>query len=44
MTLSIDIPDKLYQRARDIAEQQHLSVDEVIASAFAEHLAAFGRL
>lgn len=44
MTVSIDIPDQLYQRAKDIAEAQRLSVDEVIASAFAEHLAAWEKL
>jgi len=44
MTVSINIPENLYQRARDIAESQHLSVDEVISSAFAEHLAAWERL
>jgi hypothetical protein len=44
MTVSIDIPENLYQQAQDLAESQHLSVDEVISSAFAEHLAAWERL
>lgn len=44
MTVSINIPENLYQQARDIAESQHLSVDEVISSAFAEHLVAWERL
>jgi hypothetical protein len=44
MTVSIDIPESLYQQARDLAESQHLSVDEVISSAFAEHLAGWERL
>ena len=44
MTVSINIPEKLYQQARDIAESQHLSVDEVISSAFAEHLVAWEKV
>jgi hypothetical protein len=44
MSTSVNIPEDLYQQAREIANAQHLSVDEVIASAFAEHLAAWERL
>jgi len=41
---SVNIPDDLYRQAREIADSQHLSVDEVIASAFAEYLTAWKRL
>ena len=44
MTVSINMPENLYQQARDIAESQHLSIDEVISSAFAEHLIAWEKL
>jgi predicted kinase len=42
--ISVDIPDDLYRQAREIADAQHLSVDEVIASVFAEYLTAWKRL
>jgi len=44
MSTSVNIPEDLYQQAREIANAQHLSVDEVIASAFAEQLAAWEQL
>lgn len=44
MTVSVNIPEELYRRAREIAESQHLSVDDVVSSAFAEQLAAWERL
>lgn len=44
MTVNLHIPEDLYRQARDIAESQQLSVDEVISSAFAEHLAVWKRL
>ncbi len=44
MTVNIDIPENLYRQAQDIADSQHLSVDEVISSAFAQHLAAWEKL
>lgn len=44
MTVSVNIPDELYRQAREIADSQHLSVDDVISSAFAEQLAALERL
>jgi hypothetical protein len=40
----VNIPEELYRQAREIAESQHLSVDDVISSAFAEQLAAWERL
>jgi hypothetical protein len=44
MTVSVNIPEELYRQAREIAESQHLSVDDVVSSAFAEQLAAWERL
>jgi hypothetical protein len=44
MTVSVNIPDDLYRQAREIADSQHLTVDDVISSAFAEQLAAWERL
>ena len=44
MTVTVNILDELYRQAREIADSQHLSVDDVISSAFAEQLAAWERL
>jgi hypothetical protein len=44
MSVSVNIPEELYQQAREIAESQHLSVDDVVSSAFAEQMAAWERL
>lgn len=44
MTVSVNIPEELYRQAREIADSQHLSVDDVISSAFAEQLTAWERL
>ena len=44
MTVSVNIPEDLYQQAREIADSQHLSVDDVILSAFKEQLAGWERL
>ncbi len=44
MNVSINIAEALYRQARDIADAQHLAVDDVISSAFAEQLAAWKRL
>jgi hypothetical protein len=44
MTVSVKVPDKLYQKALDIANVQRVSVNEVLASAFAEQLSAWERL
>lgn len=44
MNVSINIAEDLYRQARDIADAEHLSVDDVISSAFAEQLAAWKRL
>jgi elongation factor P--beta-lysine ligase len=44
MTVSVSMPDELYQKALEIAKAQRVSVDEVFASAFAEQLSAWKRL
>jgi hypothetical protein len=44
MSVSVNIPEELYQQALEIAESQHLSVDDVISSAFAEHMGVWERL
>jgi hypothetical protein len=44
MTVSVNIPEDLYRQAQEIAESQSVPVDEVVSSAFAEHLAAWERL
>jgi hypothetical protein len=42
--MTVNIPEDLYRQAREIADSQHLSVDEVVSSAFVEHLATWERL
>lgn len=44
MSVSIKVPEELYEQAVVIAEAHHVPVDEVFASAFAEQLAAWQRL
>jgi hypothetical protein len=44
MTLSINVPEELYQKAAEIAAVEHATVEEVFASAFAEQVAAWERL
>ena len=44
MSVSVSVPEELYKKAAAIAKAQNVSVDEVFASAFAEHLAAWERL
>jgi hypothetical protein len=44
MSCTINIPEPLYRQAAEIAESQHMSVDDLIASTFAEHLAQWERL
>ena len=44
MSVSVSVPEELYKKAVEMAEAQHLSVDEVFASAFAEQLASWERL
>ena len=44
MKVSIDIPKEMYDQARAIAESQHMSVEDVCASAFAERFTCWQRL
>lgn len=44
MSVSINIPDDLYQEALAIANEQHLSVEDLFSTAFASHVAAWERL
>jgi hypothetical protein len=44
MSVSVSVSEELYQKAVEIAKAQHLSVDELFASAFVEHVAACERL
>ena len=44
MSVMVSIPEELYNKAVEIAEAQHVTVDEVFASAFVEQLAAWERL
>ena len=44
MSVSVSVPEELYEKAAAIAKSQNVSVDEVFASAFAEHVATWERL
>jgi hypothetical protein len=44
MTVNINVPEELYEQAQIISRTQNVSVDEVLASAFTEHIAAWQRL
>jgi hypothetical protein len=44
MSVIINIPEDLYEQARAVAEAHRVPVDEVFASALADHLAALQRL
>lgn len=44
MSVSINVPDELYQHARSIAEAHHVPVEEVFVSAFTDQFAAWQRL
>jgi hypothetical protein len=44
MSVSINIPEDLYQQAAAIAECQHVAVEEVLVSACAEQLRKLDRL
>jgi hypothetical protein len=43
MSMTIQVPEDLYRQAKQIAETNDVSVDEVFASAFLEHLAVLER-
>jgi hypothetical protein len=40
MTLQVDIPDSLVRQANELAERQHVSVDQVVAAALSAQIAA----
>jgi hypothetical protein len=44
VSVSINIPEELYQQARSIAEAHHVPVEQVFASAFADQFASWQRL
>ncbi len=44
MTVVINIPEELYQQAKMISQAYGVSLDELFASAFTEHLASWERL
>ena len=44
MRVSISIPEELYDQARAIAEAQNIAVEDVFASAFADHFATWQRI
>jgi hypothetical protein len=44
MSVSVKVPDELYQKAVEIANVQRVSADEVFASAFIEQLSVLERL
>jgi len=44
MNLSIDIPEGLYQSAKQIAAAENVSVEELFASAFEDRILEFERL
>ncbi len=44
MSVSINIPQELYDQARTIADARHVPVEQVFAAAFADQFAAWPRL
>ena len=44
MTLSVTLPDALYQQVADLASRQQVSVERMVAAALAEQLAGWSRL
>jgi hypothetical protein len=40
MTLQVDIPDSLVRQAGELAKQQHVSVDQVVAAALAAQISS----
>ena len=44
MSVNVSVPEDLYEKAAAIAKTQNVSVDQVFASAFADHWAAWERL
>ncbi|MBI4873965.1 MAG: hypothetical protein HY822_04950 [Acidobacteria bacterium] len=44
MTLSVTLPDALYQQVADLASRQQVSVERMVAAALAEQLAGWRRV
>lgn len=44
MIINLDIPNDIYARAAEIAQSQHLSVADVLATACSEHVTAWERI
>jgi hypothetical protein len=40
MTLQVDIPDSLVRQASELAERQHVSVDQVVAAALSAQISS----
>ena len=40
MTLQVDIPDSLVRQAGELAARQHVTVDQIVASALAAQISA----
>ena len=44
MTVNVEVPKDIYDRASEIARSQSMSVADVFATTCAEHIVAWGRL
>jgi predicted transcriptional regulator len=44
MTLSVTLPEALYQRIADLANRQQVSVERMVAAALAEQLAGWSQV
>jgi hypothetical protein len=44
MRVNIEVPEELYEQARLISAAKHIAVDDVFASALADHLAIWRKL
>ena len=44
MSISLDIPEDIYNEARNVAEAHHLPIEEVLVSAFTEQFSIWQRL
>jgi hypothetical protein len=38
-TLSVRLPDSLYKRARSLAKEEHISINQLVSTALAEKIA-----
>jgi hypothetical protein len=44
LTIAVDIPPDVYNKALEIAESQNISVSDVLITACAEHVSAWERM